>query len=242
MTKVPASDLAVFVGSPTRPEIEWAPPTGEELSSTAGSSAGEEDPLLDDLVQVHYSCLERDFFSANDRYERTTPGILHRTLDGLPAVLVLARGVDGRLWIEDGGGEPEIADESIAIRHRDGSVQTGGVAWRADKELDLALLRIPQFPGGHPPIPIQIPSPETLAGPVDLYIPHGNGEWKRTRGSLAAEGTLSGVAAETPDAILAREGRPIGLWRAGAESEPGEVTLFDALPGPLRNRDSRSSP
>ena len=153
-------------------------------------------------------------------------------------MLVLARGVDGRLWVEDGGGDPEISDESIAIRHGDGSVQAGGVAWRAEDGLDLALVRIPQFPQGDPPIPIQILPTTAIPGPVDLYVPEGNTEWRRLTGSLSAEGTLSGVPAETPDAIVIRDGRPLGLWRAGSKNEPGAVTLFDALPGPLRNRDN----
>ena len=51
---------------------------------------------------------------------------------------------------------------------------------------------------------------------------------------LDAEGKVSGIAAETPDAIIVRDGSPIGVWRAREEKTDGAAFLFDVLPPPLR--------
>ena len=197
--------------------------------------------MLASFVTVHYSCVEKDLFSADDRYERSTPGVLHRTLDGLPAVLVLARGVDGRLWIDDGGGEPEVVDESITVEHSDGSVQEAGVAWRAEGDTDLALLRLPSSGAKTPRVSIEFLTADNRTGAIDVYIPVEGGGWQRVTGTLGEDGTISGIAAETPDAIVVRDGHPIGVWRAQSDGRAGSVFLFDVLPAALR-RDGIVTP
>ena len=232
--RTPAPDNAIFAGAAVRPEITWRPPATLPTSSSPPVRLDGDDPMLASLVSVHYSCVEEDLFSADDRYERTTPGVLHRTLDGLPAVLVLARGVDGRLWIDDGGGEPEVVDESITVEHADGSVLEAGVAWRAEGENDLALLRLPPAGSKTPRAEIRILEPSERSGAIDVYVPIEDGGWQRITGTLDGEGKVSGIAAETPDAIIVRDGSPIGVWRAREEKTDGAAFLFDVLPPPLR--------
>ncbi len=232
-SRTPAADGAVFVGRTGRPEIDWRAPDPPAPSQGTSARLTGDDPGLAALVSVHYSCIEEDWFSKDDHYERTSPGVLHRTPDGLPAVLVLARGVDGRLWIED-SGDPEITEESITVVHRDGSVQVAGVAWRAEEEIDLALLRLPAVPPGAGPARVRALPLTERSGPIDLYSLGDDGEWRRLSGSLGSDGTLVGIPAETRSGVLLRDGTAIGLWRGPGYDVPTRAVLFDALPASLR--------
>jgi len=237
-TRTPATDGAIFLGLAEPPEIEWRPPTSAPATMRPESDAAG----LPSLVEVHYACRESDWLSKDDRYERISPGVLHRTPDGLPAVLVLARGVDGRLWIDDGRGDPEIRDESIAVVHRDGSVQDAGVAWRGERGLDLALLRLPAAPPYAARARVRALAAEERVGAVEVHSLSAEGGWLRLAASFAPDGTVAAIPADTPDGVLVRDGEAVGLWRQGRDSVPAAAILFDALPPSLREEDPVPAP
>lgn len=237
--RTPAPDGVTFIGREERPQIDWKPPPHPaEGASDATAQISGDDPILASLVTVHYACVEADWLSRDDRFERTSPGVLHRTPDGLPAVLVGARAVDGRLWIEDGRGEPEIRDESITVERDDGSVLEGGVAWRSEPATDLALLRLRANGATLRPLEITVLAESERAGPVDLYVLSPEG-WRRRSATLDASASLVGVPPATPDAVLVRDGRAIGLWRGARDDAGSHTALFDDLPpalgGPRRS-------
>ena len=230
----PARDGAVFLGLAEPPEIPWRSPSSG--ATVATSARPDDEPVeLYSLVEVHYACRESDWFSKDDRFERVSPGVLHRTPDGLPAVLVLARGVDGRLWIEDGGGEPELRDESIAVVHGDGSVQEAGVAWRGERGVDLALLRLPSLPSHSGRVRVHALAAGERTGPVEVHSLAAEGGWRRLAASFAPDGTIAAVPAETPDGVLIQDGVAVGLWRGARDGVPAAAILFDALPPSLRD-------
>ena len=237
-TRTPAADGTIFSGELERPEIEWVAPATIPLRRDGEVSVDRGDPILSSLVQVHYSCVERDWFSPNDRYERTSPGVLHRTLDGLPSVLVLARAVDGRLWIDDGGGEPDLSEEAITVSHPGGAVQEAGIAWRAPDAIDLALLRLPSFPDGGPAVSADFLPEGAAPGAVELFVPTEGGGWRRVAATIDGDGAIGGVPPETPDAVIVRDGRPIGFLRGREADDPEGAGLiwvgFDPLPETLR--------
>jgi len=210
---IPAPDNALFVGEPTRPKIKWSPPPNTLSNREDRVGLSGDDPVLAGLVTVHYSALESDWLSADDRFERTSPGILHQTLDGLPAVLTLALAIDGSRWISDGVGKPELIEEKISVSHSDGSVQEAGLAWKAEPPIDLALLRIPTTGKSTSFAPIKILNASEWAGPVDLYLQTEKSGWQRHPASLDAKGLLSGLPSESGDAVIVRAGQVIGLWR-----------------------------
>jgi hypothetical protein len=232
--RAPAADGAILAGVLERPELDLSAIPVLPASRDPEALLSRGDPALRTLVTVHYSCLERDWIGADDRYERTSPGVLHRTLDGLAAVLVTSRAVDGRLWVEDVGGTPEIEEEAITVRHPDGTVQEAGIAWRGPRETDLALLRLPRFPAAAPTIAPRLLPSEELAGPVELLSIDPGGGWRRVLAESDPTGALAGVPAETADSVVLRAGVPIGLWRAAQGRAKARWIRFDELPPGLR--------
>jgi len=231
---IPAPDNALFVGEPARPKISWSPPSDSLPDRQDRVELSGDDPVLTGLVTVHYSALESDWLSANDRFERTSPGVLHQTLDGLPAVLTLAQAIDGSRWISDGIGKPELIEERISVARSDGSVQEAGLAWKAAPPIDLALLRIPMTGKPTSSAPIKILEASEWAGRVDLYLRTEKHGWQRHPAILDAKGFLSGLPPESRDAVIVRAGQVIGLWRGKDRSSEELVVLFDSLPAPLR--------
>ena len=147
-----------------------------------------------------------------------------------------------RLWIDDGSGEPELTDESIAVTYGDGSVQEAGVAWRAKGSVDLALLRLPAPAAAASYSRLRVLPSDSIAGPVDLYVPLDAGGYRRQAATLASDGTLSGVPPETPDAVIVRGGYAVGLWRRAEEDASAAAILFEAIPPSLRQGPDESRP
>lgn len=239
--RTPARDGAVFIGQGERPEIEWRPPAAASAAEASARLAGD-DGALASLVTVHYACRERDWLSADDRHERTSPGVLHRTPDGLPAVLVLAGGVNGRLWLGDGVGDAEVYGESIAVSHRDGSVQEAGVAWFGETGTDLALLRLPAAPPQVGSTRTHALAPDERTGSAEVYSLLADGRWRRQSAAFGEGGALVGIPADTPDGVIVKDGAAVGLWRGARDGLPAAEIGFEALPTSLREEEEARTP
>ncbi len=152
----PAPDNKVFIGLAFPPEKEgrWRPKPGDAEKTI--SSIREMLPdtgTVSPFVEVHYSALEKDTFSADDRIRKSGEGVIFEK-NGEFYVLTARSACDGRFLVESHWYDrTRIAEENISVYFKDGRIISAERIWVHGSK-DLALLKLK---GGNIPGRIRIP-------------------------------------------------------------------------------------
>lgn len=232
----PAADRARFVGALQRPDFSWG---RLRFTESAPPAAGADATITPAIVRVHYSCVEKDWFSPDDVHEVESPGVLYRATNGAAMVLVSRAGVDGEWIASDPTGKPDIRREELRVELADGSVQSAGRVWTADGDADLALLRIGADIDTPALSSVDYPSDSSaISAAIEVLTNNGSvvgAPHKRIQTSLSESGGIAGNPAELARGIVFCDGKAIGIASVPRGGTAAVLVLFSLVPESIRS-------